>query len=70
MEPDLHQFEIRLVKLETTIAEREAAQEARYNALDERMKSIEGTLKSLMLLCVGQLLAILVAGSIVAKVIK
>lgn len=70
MEPtELHQFEIRLVKLETVIAEREAAQEERYASLDKRVEAIEGTLKHLLLLAVGQLLAIVVAGSFVAKVV-
>lgn len=66
---ELHQFEVRLVKLETMIAEREAAQEDRYNALDNRLKSLEGTINKLFLLCVGQLLTILVAGAFLAKVV-
>lgn len=66
---DMHQFEIRLVRLETVIAEREAAMEGRYESLDGRLKALEGTINKLFLLCVGQLLTILVAGAFLAKVV-
>lgn len=66
---DMHQFEIRLVKLETVIAEREAAQEARAEAFDHRLEKLEVTLNKLFMLCVGQLLTILVAGAFFAKVV-